>query len=66
MILVSFCRRNQLALALQFSFKGNISELSKDAGKSHLLEVHVSYANNLRDLHNDLLFMCKKRKVNGV
>ena len=26
----------------------------------------MSYPNNLYNLHNDLLFMCEKRKINGV
>ena len=30
------------------------------------MEVHVSYPNDLHDLHNDLLFMCEKRKIIGA
>ena len=48
------------------NLKGNISKLAKKAGKGYLLEVDVSYPNDLHDLHNDLLFMCEGKKVNGV
>ena len=46
--------------------KGNINKLAKEARKCFLLEVDVSYPNNLHDLHNNLPFMCEKMKVNGV
>ena len=46
--------------------EGNISELAKEAGKGYLLEVDESYPNDLHNLHNDLPFMCEKRKINGV
>ena len=46
--------------------KGNISKLAKQAGKGYLLEVDASYPDNLHDLHNDLPFMCKKKRINGV
>ena len=46
--------------------KGNISKLTKEAGKGLLLEADVSYPKDLHDLHNDLPFMCDKRKINGV
>ena len=46
--------------------KGNISKLSREAGKGYLLEVDMSYPNNLHNLHNNLPFMCEKRKINGV
>ena len=42
--------------------EGNIGKLAKEAGKGYLLEADVSYPD---DLH-DLLFMCEKRRVNGV
>ena len=35
-------------------------------GKSYVLEADVSYPQNLHDLHNDLLFMCEKRKISGI
>ena len=37
-----------------------------DIGKVYFLQVDVSYPQNLHDLHNNLLFMCQKRKINGV
>ena len=43
--------------------KSNISELAKNPDKGYVLEVNVSYPN---DLHNDLLFMCENRKINEV
>ena len=46
--------------------KGNINKLAKEAGKGYLLEVDVSYPYDLHNLHNDLTFMCKRRKINGV
>ena len=46
--------------------KGNISKLAKEAGKGYLLEVEVSYPNDLHDLHDDLPFKHKKRKISGV
>ena len=46
--------------------KGNISKLVQKAGNGYLLEVDVSYSDNLHELHNDLLFMYEKRKINGV
>ena len=46
--------------------KGNISKLVKEAGKGYLFEVDISYPNILHNLHNDLPFMCKRRKINGV
>ena len=39
---------------------------AKEPGKGYLLEVDVSYPDDLHDLHNNLLFMCEKRKINGV
>ena len=48
------------------SFRAKISKLAKKARKGYLLEVHVSYPNDLHDLHNDILFMCEKRKVIGA
>ena len=46
--------------------KGNISELANEAGKSYLLEADISDPFDSQDLHNDLSFMCKKSKTNGV
>ena len=46
--------------------KGNISKLAKETGKSYLLEADVSCPNDLHNLHNDLPFMCEKKKINGV
>ena len=46
--------------------KDNISKLAKEAGKGYLLDVDVSYPDNMHDLHNDILFMCKKKKINGL
>ena len=46
--------------------KGHISKLAKESGKGNLLEVDISYLNDLHNLHNDLQFMCKKMKINGV
>ena len=34
--------------------------------EGYLLEVDVRYSKELHDLHNDLLFMCEKMKINGV
>ena len=34
--------------------------------KGYILEVDMSYSDDLHDLHNDLPFMCKNRKINGV
>ena len=46
--------------------KDHISKLAKESGKDYLLEVDISYLNGLHNLHNDLQFMCKKMKINGV
>ena len=46
--------------------KGNISKLTKEAGKAYLLEVDISYPDDLHDLRNNLPFMCEKKKINGV
>ena len=36
------------------------------ANESYLLEVNVWYPKELHNLHNDLLFMCKKMVINGI
>ena len=43
-----------------------ISELSAHEDKGYLLEVDVSYPQELQDEHNDLPFMCKRMEINGV
>ena len=43
-----------------------VSEFLKSEGKSYLLEVDVSYPAELHNDHNDLPFMCKRMKINGV
>ena len=43
-----------------------ISKLAKKQSKGYLLEVDVSYPNDLLDLHNDLPFMYEKMKIHGV
>ena len=43
-----------------------ISRLAKLKNKGYLLEVDVKYPKELHDSHNDLPFMCKKLKINGV
>ena len=41
-------------------------ELVKRDSKDYLLEVDVKYPEGLHDLHNDLLVMCEKMKINKV
>ena len=43
-----------------------ISQLTKRKSKGYLLEVDVRYPRELHDSHNDLPFMGKQRKINGV
>ena len=43
-----------------------IRKLVKHKDKGYLLEVNVKYPKELHDSHNDLPFMCKKLKINGV
>ena len=47
-----------------------VKEVKKGAllevGKGYLLEVDMSYPGDLHDLHNDLSFMCEKKKINEV
>ena len=43
-----------------------ISKLAELENKGYLLEVDVKYPKELHDSHNDLTFMCKKLKINGV
>ena len=40
--------------------------LAKHGSKGYLLEVDVRYPKKLHDLHNGLLFMCEKMKINKV
>ena len=46
--------------------KGNISKLAKETEKGCLLKVDVSYPNDLHNLHDNLPFMCERKKINGV
>ena len=50
----------------QDELKGNISKLAKEARKGYLLEADISYPDNLHHIHNDLPFMCERKKINGV
>ena len=43
-----------------------ISKLAKPENKGYLLGVDVKYPKELHDSHNDLPFICKKLKINGV
>ena len=43
-----------------------ISELATRTDKGYLLEVDVSYPNELHNPHNDLPFMCERMEINGV
>ena len=43
-----------------------ISQLAKCKSKGYTLEVDVRYPRKLHDSHNDLPFMCKRMKINGV
>ena len=43
-----------------------VNELSKRNYCGYLLEVDVAYPRKLHDYHNDLPFMCRKMKINGV
>ena len=43
-----------------------ISKLAKRKSKGYLLEVNVRYPKELHDSHNDLPFLCKRMKINGV
>ena len=43
-----------------------ISELSAREDKGYLLEVDVSYPQELHDPHNNLPFMCERIEINGV
>ena len=43
-----------------------VNELSKRNYRGYLLEVDVAYPRKLHDYHNDLPFMCRKMKINGV
>ena len=43
-----------------------ISKLAKLKSKGYILEVDVRYPKELYDSHNDLPFVCKKMKINGV
>ena len=43
-----------------------IGRLAKHGSKGYLLDVNVKYPKELHNLHNDLLFMCEKMKINKV
>ena len=43
-----------------------VEKLSSKKDYGYLLEIDVSYPKELHDLHNDLLFMCTKMKINGA
>ena len=43
-----------------------ISELATRTDKGYILEVDVSYPNDLQDSHNDLPFMCERMEIDGV
>ena len=43
-----------------------VIDLMMKTGRGYLLEVDVKYPLHLHDYHNDLPFMCKRIKVNGV
>ena len=43
-----------------------IGRLVKSDNKGYLLEVDVKYPKELHNLHNDLLFMCEKMKINKI
>ena len=43
-----------------------ISELATRTDKGYILEVDVSYPNDLHDSHKDLPFMCEKMEINGA
>ena len=44
----------------------DISKLAKRKDKGYLLEVDISYPNELHDSHNELPFICEKMKINKV
>ena len=43
-----------------------IRELATRTDKGYILEVDVSYPNELHNPHNDLQFMCERMEINGV
>ena len=43
-----------------------IGELAKHTDKGYLLEVDVTYPDQLHDQHNDLPFMCERMEINHV
>ena len=49
------------------SIKPNeIGELARHTDKGYMLEVDITYPDELHDLHNDLPFMCEKMEINKV
>ena len=43
-----------------------VDELVSHKDRGYLLEVDVAYPRELHDFHNDLPFMCRRMKINGV
>ena len=43
-----------------------VQELARCTDKGYLLEVDVSYPEELHYLHNDLPFMCERMEINHV
>ena len=45
---------------------GKIGRFVRHSNEGYLLEIDISYAKELHDLHNDFPFMCEKMKINKV